>query len=71
MDRGHRRMQHTLVARGWALCGFAALILLGACREDRDVVFYEPHVYKGQAEPELSQGTVKELEARAQQGARL
>ena len=64
-------MQRTSKARGWALCGFALLILLGACREDRDVVFYEPHVYKGQAEPELSQGTVKDLEARAQQGARL
>jgi hypothetical protein len=34
-------------------------------------VFYEPHVYKGESEPELSQGTVKDLEARAQQGARL
>ena len=64
-------MQRTSIARGWALCGFAALILLVACREDRDVVFYEPHVYKGQAEPELSQGAVKDLEARAQQGARL
>jgi hypothetical protein len=64
-------MQRTSMARAWALCGFAALILLGACREDREVVFYEPHVYKGESEPELSQGTVKDLEARAQQGARL
>jgi hypothetical protein len=64
-------MQRASVGRGWAICGIAALVLLGACRDDREVVFYEPHVYKGQAEPELSQGTIKELEARAQQGARL
>jgi hypothetical protein len=64
-------MQRSSTAQGWAICGTALLVLLGGCRDDREVVFYEPHVYKGQAEPELSQGTVKELEARAQQGARL
>lgn len=64
-------MQRASIWRGWAICGIAAMALLGGCRDDREVVFYEPHVYKGQAEPQLSQGTVKELEARAQQGARL
>ena len=64
-------MQRSSKGRAWAICGFAALVLLGACRDDREVVFYEPHVYKGQSEPALSQGTVKDLEARAQQGARI
>ena len=64
-------MQRSSTAQGWAIVSIALRVLLGACRDDREVVFYEPHVYKGQAEPELSQGTVKELEARAQQGARL
>jgi hypothetical protein len=64
-------MQRISMRGGWTVCGFAALVLLGACRDDREVVFYEPHVYKGQSEPQLSQGTVKDLEARAQQGARI
>jgi hypothetical protein len=64
-------MQRSSIRWGWAVCGFAAVVLLAACRDDREVVFYEPHVYKGQSEPQLSEGTVKELEARAQQGARL
>ncbi len=49
----------------------AALGLLAACREDREVVFYEPHVYLGPSEPGLSQDTIAELEARAKQGGRL
>jgi hypothetical protein len=49
----------------------AALLLLGACRDEDEVVFYEPHVYKGQTEPALSQATVADLEARAKQGGRL
>jgi hypothetical protein len=49
----------------------AAALLLGACRDDNEVIFYEPHVYKGSSDPALSQATVSELEARAQQGGRL
>lgn len=49
----------------------AAVVLLGACRDDNEVIFYEPHVYKGPSDPALSQATVSELEARAQQGGRL
>lgn len=48
-----------------------ALLIVGACREEGDVIFFEPHVYKGPADPGLSQETVSELEARAKLGARL
>lgn len=58
----------------WAVVGIGALValfLLAACREEDEVVFFEPHVYKGPSEPGLSQATVAELEARAKQGGRL
>jgi hypothetical protein len=64
-------MQRALRLRAAALCAVAGLALLAGCRDDREVVFYEPHVYKGQSDLQLSQGTVKDLEARAQQGGRL
>ncbi len=49
-----------------------ALLMMGACREEEgDVVFFEPHVYKGPADPGISQETVAELEARAKLGGRL
>jgi hypothetical protein len=46
------------------------LVVAAGCRDDNKVVFYKPHVYKGQTEPALSQNTVAELEARAGQGGR-
>ena len=61
-------------SKPWAVVvigALAALVLLAACRDDDKVVFYKPHVYKGHSEPALSQATVAELEARAQQGGRL
>jgi hypothetical protein len=64
-------MQRSSMHRGLAICGLAAFALLAACRDDREVIFYEPHVYKGESDLQLSQGTVKELEDRAQQGGRL
>ena len=54
-----------------AMAALAAVLLLGACRDDNEVVFYEPHVYKGPSEPALSPATVADLETRAQQGGRL
>lgn len=54
-----------------ASAALAALLLLAACREDDNVVFYEPHVYKGPSEPALSQATVNDLAERAKQGGRL
>jgi hypothetical protein len=64
-------MQRSSMHRGLAICGLAAFVLLAACRDEREVIFYEPHVYKGESDLQLSQGTVKELEDRAQQGGRL
>ena len=64
-------MQHAWRIRAAAICAVAAFAVLAGCRDDREVVFYEPHVYKGESDLQLSQGTVKELEERAQQGARL
>ena len=65
-------MHRALKPRALAAIGvLGTLLLLGACREDDEVVFFEPHVYKGPSEPGLSQDTVAELEARAKHGGRL
>jgi hypothetical protein len=46
-----------------------ALSALQGCREDEQdrVLFYEPGVYKGEADPPLSDADVDELRQRARQ----